>query len=86
MQRGREGSVERRLTLVHDVLLQGLRVVGHGLVQVLQQLAHAGHWDAERLDEQQQLLGLQVLQRCGNTRQLYERVFFISPMHRPPPF
>lgn len=50
------------LTLVHDVLLQGLGVVGHGLVQVLQELAHAGHGDAEGLHEQQQLLGLQVLQ------------------------
>lgn len=50
-----------RLTLVHDVLFQGLGVVGHGLVQVLQELAHAGHRDAEGLHEQQQLLGLQVL-------------------------
>lgn len=53
------------LTLVHDVLLQGLGVLGYRLVQVLQQLAHAGHGDAKGLHEEQQLLGLQVLQGCG---------------------
>lgn len=50
------------LTLVHDVLLECLRVVGDSLVQVLQQLAHAGNWNAKRLNKQQQLLWLQILQ------------------------
>lgn len=52
------------LTLVHDVLLQGLRVVGDCLVQVLQQFAHAGHWDAEGLNKEEKLLRLEVLQCC----------------------
>lgn len=52
------------LTLVHDVLLQGLRVVGDCLVQILQQFAHARHWNAEGLNEEEQLLRLEVLQRC----------------------
>lgn len=43
--------------------------MGHGLVQVLEEFAHAGHGDAERLHEQQQLLGLQVLQGCGRATQ-----------------
>lgn len=49
------------LTLVHDVLFQGLGVMGYCLVQVLEEFAHAGHGDAKGLDEEQQLLGLQVL-------------------------
>lgn len=49
------------LTLVHDVLLQRLGIMGHGLVQILQQFAHAGDGDPERLDEQQQLRGLQIM-------------------------
>lgn len=56
------------LTLVHDVLLQGLWVVGHCLVQILQQFAHAGHWDAEGLNEEEQLLWLEVLQRCAKEK------------------
>lgn len=44
------------LTLVHDVLLQRLRVMGDSLVQVLQQFAHAGDGNPEGLHEQQQLL------------------------------
>lgn len=53
------------LTLVHDVLLQGLRVVGDRLVQVLQQFTHAGHWDSKGLNKEEQLLRLEVLQRCA---------------------
>lgn len=60
--RRRHCAIVGFLTLVHDVLLQRRGVVGHGLVQVLQQLAHAGHGDAEGLHKQQQLLRLQVLQ------------------------
>lgn len=36
--------------------------MGHRLVQVLEEFAHAGHGDAEGLHEEQQLLGFQVLQ------------------------
>lgn len=39
--------------------------MGHRLVQILEKFAHAGHRDAEGLHEQQQLLGLQVLQGWG---------------------
>lgn len=38
------------------------------LVQILQQFAHAGHWDAEGLNKKQQLLRLQVLQGCETER------------------
>lgn len=59
------------LTLIHDVLLQGLRIVSDGLVQVLQEFAHAGHWDAKGLNKQEQLLRLQVLQRWGKKSILF---------------
>lgn len=52
----------KALTLVHDVLLQRLRVMRHSLIQVLQKFAHAGNWDSKGLNKEKQLLRLQVLQ------------------------
>lgn len=49
------------LTLVHNVLLQRLWIMGDSLVQILKQFTHAGDWDAKRLNKQQQLLRLQIL-------------------------
>ena len=51
----------RHALLVGHHLLHAVAVKLSGRVQVPQQLAHAADRDAERLDEQQQLCGLQVL-------------------------
>lgn len=59
------------LTLIHNVLLQGLWIMGDSLVQVLKQFTHAGYWNAKRLHKQQQLLRLQVL-KC------WEKIVFSS--------
>lgn len=50
------------LTLVHDVLLKALWVMGNSLIQVLQKFTHTGYRDSKGLNKQQQLLRLQVLQ------------------------
>lgn len=50
------GRGAARRSLLSMMFCPGSGVVGHGLVQVLQQLAHAGHGDAKGLHEQQQLL------------------------------
>lgn len=60
LQKG-EDIEGKSLTLVHDVLLQRLWIVGDGLIQVLQKFTHAGDWNPKRLNEQQQLLRLEVL-------------------------
>lgn len=73
------------LTLVHDVLLQGLGVMGHRLVQILEQFAHAGHRDAKGLDEEQQLLGLQILQGCRMLTQHPLCKCGVHPSPDPPP-
>lgn len=49
------------LTLVHNVLFQGLWIMGDSLVQILKKFTHAGYRNAKRLYKQQQLLRLQVL-------------------------
>jgi len=54
----------RHVALVDDGSFHCLHVLFHGVVQAMQQFAHAGHRNAERLNKQQQLRWFQVDQSC----------------------
>ena len=53
------------LTFIHDVLLQGIWVVGGSPIECTQQLTHTAHGYAEGLNEEQELRNFQLTQRCN---------------------